>query len=133
VRVALRLSLNPIGREAICEWPLRPFDDALQDASTRLVMRSDDCRRDDDLRYEVAACLTERKFPVKPDSKPTLGANSFRRHQPAADATAYRQILGVSDPLRRRLGDVRKNGWGSLTPGISYRFLSGRQRRPPAA
>ena len=96
-------------------------------------MRSDDYRRDDDLQYEVAACLTERQFPVKPDSKPTLGVNSFRKDQPAADATAYRQILGVSDPLRRGLGDLCKKGRGSLTPRISYWFLSGRQRTPPGA
>lgn len=34
-----------------------------------LLMRCDDCRRDDDLRYEVAAYPAERTFAAKPDNE----------------------------------------------------------------
>jgi hypothetical protein len=33
-----------------------------------LLMRSDDCRRDDDLRCEGAAYPAERRFAAKPDN-----------------------------------------------------------------
>lgn len=75
------------------------IEDAIQDASAWRVMRSDCCRRCDDLRYEVVAYLAERRFAAKPNKRPVADSlRSVETRPPQMRPVTAK--FGVSDPER---------------------------------